>query len=261
MSFVILVVTVILLGEGVNLKVTFKPNRKPACLPVPPFFRGFCCSTSGGEKNSGSTGCCMLQDLFLKSSITTPRWSKSNQKLIPNKNHNGLRSWKQDNNYNPTKLLLKTHPNKRNEMFQPFFKWAMKKNWLFSVYRGWNPTQLCGDYFINHDIRIPFLNNQMFNPKIDPPNPCFLICIFYWVLPKKGLIQRSISSFIQKIYWISSPGTDRAENWKMLKKPSPSFSWFIIPKKSIPKFPQPPDRHLHHLPTFSPPRATPGDFP
>ena len=23
------------------------------------------------------------------------------------------------------------------------------------VYRGWNPSQLCGDYFINHEIRIP----------------------------------------------------------------------------------------------------------
>ena len=25
-----------------------------------------------------------------------------------------------------------------------------KKTWLFRVYRGWHPTQFCGDYFINH---------------------------------------------------------------------------------------------------------------
>ena len=24
--------------------------------------------------------------------------------------------------------------------------WAMKQIWLFRVYRGWNPTQLCGDF-------------------------------------------------------------------------------------------------------------------
>ena len=29
-----------------------------------------------------------------------------------------------------------------------------KKTWLFSVYRGWNSTQLYRDYFINH-VRIP----------------------------------------------------------------------------------------------------------
>ena len=31
------------------------------------------------------------------------------------------------------------------------FKKERKKPWLFSVYRGWNPTQLCRDYFINHE--------------------------------------------------------------------------------------------------------------
>ena len=31
--------------------------------------------------------------------------------------------------------------------------------WLFYI-RGWNPTQVYGDYFINHEIRIPFLTNQ-----------------------------------------------------------------------------------------------------
>ena len=35
-----------------------------------------------------------------------------------------------------------------------------KKPWLFMVYGGWNPTQLYGDYFINHEIRIPSLTNQ-----------------------------------------------------------------------------------------------------
>ena len=29
-------------------------------------------------------------------------------------------------------------------------------------YIGGYTTQLCGDYFINHEIRIPFLNNQYF---------------------------------------------------------------------------------------------------
>ena len=36
------------------------------------------------------------------------------------------------------------HPEVSNE----------KNPWGFRVYRGWDPTQLCGDYFINHDIRI-----------------------------------------------------------------------------------------------------------
>ena len=31
-----------------------------------------------------------------------------------------------------------------------------KKPRLFRVYRGWNPTQLCEDYFINHEMNIPF---------------------------------------------------------------------------------------------------------
>ena len=30
----------------------------------------------------------------------------------------------------------------------------MKKPWLFRVYRGWNTTQLYGDYFISHEIGI-----------------------------------------------------------------------------------------------------------
>ncbi len=29
-----------------------------------------------------------------------------------------------------------------------------QKPWLFAVYRGWNTTQLCGIYWINHEIRI-----------------------------------------------------------------------------------------------------------
>ena len=60
-------------------------------------------------------------------------------------------------------------------------KWAMKKTWLFTVYRGWNPTQLNGDYFINHDIRIPFLNNQDSSRKVRDPG-------FFWtVAPLTGL--------------------------------------------------------------------------
>ena len=27
-----------------------------------------------------------------------------------------------------------------------------QKPWLFRVYRGWNPTHLCGDYFRSHEI-------------------------------------------------------------------------------------------------------------
>ena len=33
-----------------------------------------------------------------------------------------------------------------SESMATFEQW--KKNWLFRVYRGWNPTQLCRDYFI-----------------------------------------------------------------------------------------------------------------
>ncbi len=42
--------------------------------------------------------------------------------------------------------------------------WAKKNNgpWLFRVLYGHYTSQLCGDYFINHDIRIPFINNQDF---------------------------------------------------------------------------------------------------
>ncbi len=35
-----------------------------------------------------------------------------------------------------------------------------KGPWLVGIYRGWKTTQLYGDYFINHEIRIPSLNNQ-----------------------------------------------------------------------------------------------------
>ena len=45
--------------------------------------------------------------------------------------------------------------------------WAMKKLWLFRVYRGWHPTQLCGDYFIYH-YKDPLLNNQDFTWKVRP---------------------------------------------------------------------------------------------
>ena len=50
----------------------------------------------------------------------------------------------------------------------------MKKPWLFRVYRGWNPAQLYGDYFINHEITIPLLNNQYFMVTPDPGPRVFL---------------------------------------------------------------------------------------
>ena len=38
---------------------------------------------------------------------------------------------------------------------------ATDEPWLIRVYLGdGTPTQLCGDYFIDHEIRISFLNNQ-----------------------------------------------------------------------------------------------------
>ena len=37
----------------------------------------------------------------------------------------------------------------------------MKKPWLFRVYSGWETTQLCGEYFINHD-KDPYWNKQDF---------------------------------------------------------------------------------------------------
>ena len=33
--------------------------------------------------------------------------------------------------------------------------WAMKKPWLVRLFRGWHPTQLYRDYFINHEIKDP----------------------------------------------------------------------------------------------------------
>ena len=53
-----------------------------------------------------------------------------------------------------------------------------KKNWLVRLYRGWNPTQLYRDYFINHDIRIPSLNNQRFNGFRKGPR-------VFWAVAKK----------------------------------------------------------------------------
>ena len=40
--------------------------------------------------------------------------------------------------------------------------WAVNKTpgCLGYVIRGWNPTQIYREYFINHEIRIPSLNNQ-----------------------------------------------------------------------------------------------------
>ena len=35
-----------------------------------------------------------------------------------------------------------------------------KKPWLVRPHRGWNPTQLFRDYFINYEIRTPSLTNQ-----------------------------------------------------------------------------------------------------
>ena len=37
-----------------------------------------------------------------------------------------------------------------------------KTSWSFVGYMSRN-TRLCGDYFINHEIRIPLLNNQFFS--------------------------------------------------------------------------------------------------
>ena len=45
--------------------------------------------------------------------------------------------------------------------FLCIFSLAMKKTWLFRVYRGWNPTQLCEDYS-ETIITIPFLTKQDF---------------------------------------------------------------------------------------------------
>ena len=50
-----------------------------------------------------------------------------------------------------------------------WFNWAMKKSpgW-FGIYRGWNPTQLCGDYVINHEMRIQFDLRIFFNCVVRP---------------------------------------------------------------------------------------------
>ena len=47
--------------------------------------------------------------------------------------------------------------------------WKKTVGWCWLVvlyklykYKGWNTTQFYRDYFIKHDIRIPFLNNQYF---------------------------------------------------------------------------------------------------
>ncbi len=42
------------------------------------------------------------------------------------------------------------------------------------AYRGWNPTQLCADYVINHEIRIP---NKDFMENIRP----FFLFLSWWI--------------------------------------------------------------------------------
>ena len=63
-------------------------------------------------------------------------------------------------------LVGEGFPPETNHMASspPEFKQWKKGPWLFMVYRGWKPTQLYGDYFINHDIRIP-INHPGFTGK------------------------------------------------------------------------------------------------
>ena len=55
---------------------------------------------------------------------------------------------------------LKNRPNPNPKGKEISLEQWKKGPWLFIVQRGWIPTQLYGDYFINREIRIPFLNNQ-----------------------------------------------------------------------------------------------------
>ena len=57
-------------------------------------------------------------------------------------------------------------------------------NWLFYHIGDYNTVpKLCHDYFINHDIRIPALNNQDDSWKVWDPGFCsWLICfLIFWL--------------------------------------------------------------------------------
>ena len=52
----------------------------------------------------------------------------------------------------------------RNDLHSQFASWhpmVRSEQWkkgplvVWGIFRGWNPTQLCGDYFINHELWIP----------------------------------------------------------------------------------------------------------
>lgn len=45
--------------------------------------------------------------------------------------------------------------------------------------RGWNPTELCGDFIMNHNIRIPSSNKQYFNGKY--PMVFFVAHLWLWI--------------------------------------------------------------------------------
>ena len=62
------------------------------------------------------------------------------------------------------------------------------------------PTQLCGDYVINHEIRIPSLNNQDDSWKVSESEgvfrdscgnpPCFGMINIHWIYPPPRMLAR-----------------------------------------------------------------------
>ena len=92
--------------------------------------------------------------------------------------------------------MLSGMPDERKSQKTPgwWTTWAMKKLWLFRVYRG--PTQLHGDYFITHEIRIP-IKQPGFNGKYPD---CFFsllnwyqIKLYIWLKGDAALQQCNIA--------------------------------------------------------------------
>ena len=61
-------------------------------------------------------------------------------------------------------LQLQEESGERSLVKTHLEQWKKGPNGSLGLYRGWNPTQLCGNYFINHDIRIS-INPPGFNGK------------------------------------------------------------------------------------------------
>ncbi len=146
---------------GVNIKHLFRihhlVNLRKCTFTIlhhPPT-RGFPTSAPASRTSFRSS----TKDLVNSFPSLTSRIS-SNEKTNPSDTfHWILIGWEDDLKFNSPRFL-----GRWSNLTSIFFKWAMKETWLVVWYRGWQTTQLCGDYRINSEIRIP-IKQPGFNGK------------------------------------------------------------------------------------------------